>query len=256
MNYTPYEKNYVKIEELECFSNLLLRWPYDTPRKLFYKVSGLNFHIYELKGIYKDTSGSTLAKIFMHEKNEDKFDYFIDNYEYLFFLKKEIDILEKEDLSLALIPMHTFDNDDDIMCTWKSLGIVAAKSINAICVQECYGYVDDNEIDTFRVNGSLRFGTRNRTIQPERLWPKIPHAPQEEPTHLKKEELYTKGMDFVSLLRSIGQENPKVLAKALKDRYPRLADACLGRLIAPPGEDEKSLYTYRQRARRALGKIR
>jgi len=256
MHYTPYDRSYVNIEDLECFSNLLLRWPYDTPRKLFHKVSSQNFHLYELKGIYKDTGGSTLAKIFMHEKNESKFDYFVDNYEYLFFLKSEIYVMEEEDLTLALIPMHTPDNSENIMCTLKNLGEVSVKSINAICVQECYGYVDNSEIDTFRINGSLRFGTRNRTIGPEKLWPKIPHAPQEEPARLKKEELYTQGMDFVTLLRSIGQENPKVLAKALKDRYPRLADACLGRLISPPGEGKMSLNTYRQRGRRALGKIR
>jgi len=59
----------------------------------------------------------------------------------------------------------------------------------------------------------------------------------------------------MAILRSLGQTNIKILAKETKEKYPKLIDASLGKLISPPGEGKKSNNTYRQRARRALDKV-
>lgn len=255
MYYTANNQDFVKIEELECFSNLLLRWPYDTPRKLFCRVSGSSLFLYELKGVYHDTNNSTLAQISKHTTNHDKFDYLIDNYEYLFFLKKEIAEMEINNSMLALIPAHTNSNDDQILCTQENLGVIAAKSINSICYQDAPEYLDYEKHDVLNMNGSLHFGTRNRPIPPDKLWPKIPHTPHNDQTRIKKTELYDKAEAFISLLRSLGQNNKYVLAREVKQRYPRLTHASIGRLFSPyPGKIE-NIHTLRQRGRRLLGLV-
>lgn len=247
--------NIVPIEELVCFSSLLLRWSYDTPRKLFYKVSCSYFYLYELKDVYKNDNDSILAQIDKHIDNGDKFDYLINNYEYLFFLKKEIAIAEDKDLMLALIPAHINASSNKLICTKENIGVVAAKSINAICVQDCHNNVDREELDTFRIDGVLQFGTRNRPIPPDRVWPKIPYLPHNNQMRINKTELHKEAEAFISLLRSLGQGDKYVLARQVKLRYPQLTQPAIGRLLSPhPGKSE-NLHTLRQRGRRLLGLV-
>lgn len=254
MYYTEYKPSIVPITDLLCFSNLLTRWSHDAPGKLFYKINN-NFFLYEAEEMFKSTDGSVLMKMRKHTDNRNKFDYYIEKYEYLFFLINEIESIEKDNPAISLIPANIPENDNDILCTGDNIGIIAPKAINAICVQDEYCILSDNECDTYKVDGKIRFGTRGVVLQPEKLWPKIPHVRQAATLNMKRTQLYEIAAEYMASLRALGQTNIKILAKQTKEMYPKLIDASLGRLISPPGEEKKCNDTYRQRARRALGKV-
>jgi len=245
---------YAKLNELECFSNLLLRWPYDTPMKLFFKISSSNFYLYEFTELYFDNNKSAFAKLIRHEDNENKFDYLIDKYEYLFFMKEEIKSVEYNDDTITLRPSHTPEESAD-MCTEYNIGTIAAKSINAICVQDCGDFVEKEGLDTYRIEGVLQFGTRNRIIPAEKLWPRIPYRSENDCLQLRKTELHEDAARFIEYLRLLGQRDTGIIAKETKTRFPKLNQTCLGRLISPPGDQSTNLHTFRQRGRRALNLV-
>lgn len=105
------QREFATPNELDCFSNLLLRWPYDTPRKLFINLSNYSFYLYELTEYLLDINNNTAFRLKPHTDNSDKFEYFIENYEYLFFIKDEIASTEERDKTLALRPAHIIRQD-------------------------------------------------------------------------------------------------------------------------------------------------
>lgn len=253
--YSQYDPCVFQVDELICFSSMLLRWPYNPIGKLSCRMGGRDFFLYEINGMYKNANGSLVAKMIKHEKSYNKFEYYIDNYEHLFFLKKEVEFAEDNDPMLVLEPINFPLDEIDTVCTKDNIGTIAAKTINSICLLEEYSNIDKEEFDTFRIDGKIHYGTRGRDIPPDRLWPKIPHLQNEVQINLNKKQLHEKASEYIAILRSVGQNNMVIIARETKKAYPKLNDSTLGRLISPSGEDKRSIHTYRQRARRALGKV-
>lgn len=252
--YIKYNPCIASVDDLICFSNVLLRWQHDAPGKLYYNINE-RLYLYEIMEMFKEVSGSLVARMKRHESHKDKFEYYIDKYEYLFFLRTEIEIVEKKNTMLTLVPVDIPECDNDILCTQDNICSVASMSINAICLHSGEIKNDNGVYLTTKDDGSKRFGTRGVVIPPEKIWPKIPNVPSNQHVNLNKKQLFERGAEYISLLRSLGQNNTKILAQETKNKYPNLNDPSLGRLISPPGEEKRKISTYRQRARRALGKV-
>lgn len=236
------------ISSLISMTQLLFRWPHNSASTIAHLVGYHKISPYVLERLTKDKHGtihSISTKLDINRSNS------LSEHEYpkIVFLIDDICDIERDYITIAHIPVPC--PQESTITTSSNICNIAANTITLmnIYTREYYAnqnkiqcYIEQNEM--FFIEGSVFSTKKEEYIDRKNLYPSFTASSDTSMEH-KKIDSFCEIENFISSLRSMGQECPYCIAKSIDQHFPHITDTAMGRILSI--DENTNRHTLRKR---------